>query len=445
MTGALSEVVAGFRRWLYLPDPDALLAVLGAVAANRLPGDPVWLMLVAPPGWGKTELIAPLGALPDVFPVATLTEAALLSGTTHKDAKGGTGGLLREIGDRGMILCKDFTSVLSMHREKRAEVLSALREIYDGSWTRKVGVDGGRTLSWSGKCGAIAAVTPVIDTHHAVLGAMGERFAMYRLPAVEPETTAERALWGAGREDQQRAELSDLVCRLFDELPDDPPAFELSAAERARLVALATMAVQARSAVVREGHTREIELVPGAEAPTRMVKMLARQMIGVQAIGGGRDDAWRIATRMALDSIPATRRKLLDGLRTRDDGGTPELAAAVGLPTTTARRSLEELAVYGMVSRESGGNGKSDRWSLTEHARDLLDRSVPEMSGGGERESVPEMSDDPPTYTPKPQDDISGTVPSSAAEPHSNGSEPGALDADLARWRALSGGGQANP
>ena len=30
---------------------------------------------------------------------------------------------------------QDFGSVLSMHREARAAVLAALREVYDGSWT----------------------------------------------------------------------------------------------------------------------------------------------------------------------------------------------------------------------------------------------------------------------------------------------------------------------
>ena len=49
----LGETVAVFRRWLYLPDPTALYAVLGAVAANRLAGDPVWLLLVGPPGSGS--------------------------------------------------------------------------------------------------------------------------------------------------------------------------------------------------------------------------------------------------------------------------------------------------------------------------------------------------------------------------------------------------------
>jgi hypothetical protein len=154
----VAEAIEVFQRWLYLPDPGALLAVLGAVAANRLDGDPIWLLLVGPPGGGKTEPLQAAVTLPDVHPVATLTEAALLSGTPKRDrAKGATGGVLRSIGEQGIILCKDFGSVLSMRRESRAEVLAALREVYDGSWTRPVGADGGRVLSGRARPGSSAA------------------------------------------------------------------------------------------------------------------------------------------------------------------------------------------------------------------------------------------------------------------------------------------------
>jgi putative DNA primase/helicase len=52
----LESTVAVFQRWLHLPDPDPLYAVLGTIAANRLPGDPVWLLDVGGSSWGKSEL-----------------------------------------------------------------------------------------------------------------------------------------------------------------------------------------------------------------------------------------------------------------------------------------------------------------------------------------------------------------------------------------------------
>lgn len=131
----LAEVLGAFHQWLHLEDVGALYALLGAVAANRLEGDPSWLMLVGASSGGKTELLNALTGLPNTHMAATLTESALLSGTAKKDrAAGAKGGLLRVIGDQGTLILKDFTSVLSMSRDPRAAVLAALREIYDGSW-----------------------------------------------------------------------------------------------------------------------------------------------------------------------------------------------------------------------------------------------------------------------------------------------------------------------
>ena len=94
----------------------------GAVAANRLPGDPVWLVLVAS-GGGKTEMIRACGDLPECAHVAALTEAGLLSGTPAAErAETATGGVLRKIGARGVIVAKDFTSVLAMEKDSRGRV-----------------------------------------------------------------------------------------------------------------------------------------------------------------------------------------------------------------------------------------------------------------------------------------------------------------------------------
>ena len=49
----LLDVVLVFQKWLHLPDPSVLYVNLGAVAANQMPGDPIWLMNVGPPGSGK--------------------------------------------------------------------------------------------------------------------------------------------------------------------------------------------------------------------------------------------------------------------------------------------------------------------------------------------------------------------------------------------------------
>ena len=76
----IEETLQTFERWLHLPNRTPVYAMLGTVAANLLPGDPVWLGLVAPPSSAKTELLNALTGLPFVVSASTLTLAELAVG-----------------------------------------------------------------------------------------------------------------------------------------------------------------------------------------------------------------------------------------------------------------------------------------------------------------------------------------------------------------------------
>jgi hypothetical protein len=366
----IGDTLETFRRWQYLPNPLPLYAALGTVAANRLDGDPVWLLLVAPPAYGKSEILQAISELDDAHSAATLTEGALLSGTPAKDkTKGARGGLLKAIGDFGIIVAKDFGSVLSMHRDARAAVLAALREIYDGHWTRHVGVDGGKTLHWSGKVGFLAGVTDAIERHHAVTASMGERFILCRFPNTDPDTQSRQSLRNVGKEAQMRRELGEAVRTLFASRLDHPRP--VTDTEQGKLINLAGFTVQARSSVERDPYqSREIVLVPAAEAPGRLVKQLVGLLNGLDAIGVPRPDAWNVINQMAWDSLPTLRRKILAYLYGVDQPQTTtEVATAVAHPTTTTKRTLEDLTAHNVVLRDPQGKGKADLWELSNEAQ----------------------------------------------------------------------------
>jgi len=393
----LAKVIATFERWLYLPDVTPLLAVFGAAAANVMLRDPVWLLLIGPPGGGKTELLNSLSELPKVFMTSTLTEASLLSATPAREkAKSASGGLLKKVGDSGILLCKDFTSVLSMHRESRASVLAALREVYDGCWTRHVGVDGGDTLQWKGKLGLIGACTSAIDTHHTVMASMGERFIMYRMPPIDDEELAARALDHQTSGRNMREELSRAVTDLFKAI-DVNDHQVIDGTGRDRLIALATLAVRCRSAVERDSHSREVQLVPEPEAPGRLTIVLAQLFSGVTAVGASNEQAWRVVEKVALDSIPALRLRIVSVLARAM--GPPILldaiADAVQHPPQTTRRAIEDLVLHRVVRCVDKRKGQAGSWSLSEWTqRKITDAQIsfPEMSGYKNGATFPEMS-----------------------------------------------------
>jgi Bifunctional DNA primase/polymerase, N-terminal len=368
---SLEHVLTVFRTWLHLPDAGPVLVTLAVIAANRIESfDPLWVILVGAAGSGKTEALSATTGLDGVHVVATVTEAALLSGTPRKDtAAGASGGLLREIGASGMLVLKDFGSVLSMHRDARAAVLAALRELFDGSWTRVVGVDGGRRLHWEGRLGLLAGATATLDQHHGVMAQLGERFLLYRVSVDDAMAQGRSSLAHHGRERGMRQELAAAVAGLFEglDLSQPPP---LTETDTDRLVSLADLVSRARSPVVRDNYRREVELVPDSEAPGRVVGALARLLTGLRIIGVDDSEAWRITVKTGLDSMPAARRRALELLLGRESATTTEIAVVLGLPNSTSHRVLEDLAAHGAIRRQSQGPGKADLWLIMPWAAD---------------------------------------------------------------------------
>jgi hypothetical protein len=380
----IDETVAVFHKWLLLRNDTPLLAILGTVAANLLPGDPVWLGVVAPGSSAKTEMLASVSHLPHIHKVGTLTLPALLSGTpTNQRAKDARGGLLHEVGDFGIIVLKDFGSILSMRPDAKAEVLGALREIYDGEWTRRVGTQGGRRLYWKGKAGLVFGCTAVIDSHHSVIGAMGERFLLSRLTPEEGQF--KHALKHAGtKTTHMRQELAESVTKLFAQPRRDPQP--LSDDEAEKLDKVIALVVRLRGPLERDRHSRELENIYGAEGTGRLGLTLERLLAGLDSLGVERKVAFNVVKSIAMDSVPPIRRAAYACVYKYRDVTTTDVALALGLPNTTTHRNLEDLAAYHLVERHSQGQGKPDRWTTAADATPPDDEErKPLSSNSGEQ------------------------------------------------------------
>jgi len=388
----LAEVEEAFGRWLLMPDMGGLRFALAILAGHRIGGDPLWGLVVAPPSGTKTEIIRALEAVPRIYPLSELTARTFASGLEggKRDPS-----LLPRLSDHILTL-KDFTTVLTMHREERQAILAQLREIYDGRYDKAWGT--GKELHWRGRVGFIAGVTPIIDLHHAVHQVLGERFILYRLAQPDRRTMAIRALRGRGHEEQMRGELRDVVGRFVASLDTSTPP-SLPAAFEGRLAALADFVSRARSGVVRERSSHDLTLAPEPEAPARLAKQLANLTVGHAIIRSadveGADYAFTY--RVALDCLPQIRLQVIDTL----EGATTyittsQVAAKIGYPTITARRTLEDLAALGIVAvSKAETRGQADNWQLAEGARGLLGIATGALSAESELDT--EMDSVSPT------------------------------------------------
>ena len=374
---AIDDALAVFRRWLG-PDIDtAVYAMLGTVVANALPGDPVWLGLIAPPSSAKTEILNSLSQLQGVVQAATMTPAGLLSGTPKKQqTSGARGGLLNQIGAFGIIVLKDFGSILEMRPDTKGEIMAALREVYDGHWTRVLGTDGGRILTWHGKVGLLFGSTSKIDAHHSVIDVMGNRFLFCRMGPGDQQF--KRALEHSGAVTaQMRRELAEAVVGLLATPRSAPPP--LAPEEIEKLGDVVRLVVRLRGPVERNRYTHEIEAIYGAEGTGRIFLALERLLAGLSTLEVERATALAVVISVALDSVPPLRRAAYEYLTSsashwekRDPRGrlvdcgysTSSIAQKVDLPTNTVRRALEDLAAYRLVERSIQGKGKPDLWAV---------------------------------------------------------------------------------
>ena len=348
---AVEEACTVFAKWLGREyDRDALLALLAALAAHRLGGDPVWLLIVSGSGAAKTETVNSAHTLPGAHAVSTIaSEGALLSATARKErAKNASGGVLREIGSSGILIIKDFTSIISSNSDMRATVLAALREIYDGHWTRKVGTDGGQSLEWAGRITTVGAVTTAWDSSHAVVAAMGDRFILKRIDSSTNRLAAGRqAIRNTGEEKQMRAELAEAINNVLKGVPEGGGT-EPTSEESETILAAADLVTRARTAVEldRQGNPA---MAHAPEMPTRFAKQLTQILRGGVAAGMAREDALRLAIQCARDSMPPLRLEIIDFVAAQSYSSTADVRKALNKPRTTVDRELQCLQLLGVL------------------------------------------------------------------------------------------------
>ena len=350
ITDAHQEFSKFFGKDFDMQTADATLAV---AAANKLTGDPPWLMIISGSGNAKTETVNSVSGVERTIAISTIaSEAALLSATSNKKA-GATGGILRRLGDQGVLVIKDFTSIISGDRKARTQILAALREIHDGKWNRNVGADGGQTILWEGRIIVVCACTTAWDTAYSVVAQMGPRFITIRSSArVGREAAGQRSIRNTGKENIIRSKITQVVTALINDARLDDDDAELSEDEENKLVAAADIVTLARTGVETD-YRGDVVDAHEPEMPTRFVKQLVLIFRGALSIGIERKAAMALALRCAHDSIPPIRLSVLEDLaaddNVLDNCRITDIAKRLGKPWTTVKRTLEALWVLKLV------------------------------------------------------------------------------------------------
>jgi len=365
----ITELHATYKHWLHIEDTDLIDVTLATSLDRRIPGDPVWVMLVAPSGGLKSEVLASLLGLEWCMELDNLTSRSIISGRTKSDKIEAITGLAKEA-DEKVVIFKDFTELLSKERTERGEIISQFRTWYDGTVARRYGsLD--RIVKVKSTIGLIVGVTPAIDLYTATLGVLGERFVKLRYRQ-DREKSRKKAMETLGNEHDMRQELRNAVRHYVsnlkiparaDEVPQIPPGIKQAISNLAELTALARTIVP--KGLGDHGNV-EVDIQP--EYSTRIVKQLLKlaQLLAIVRQSQVTTDELRTVARVAEDSCTPFRLQILKTMLNESLTGY-EIAQRIRISKATVYRALESLELLGFATYEEHQeeSGAIRRYQLT--------------------------------------------------------------------------------
>jgi hypothetical protein len=351
---ALHQVFRKFLGQSY--DVDVLDVVIATrIAHLKCKEDrPPWLFIVGGSGDAKTETLRAMekGA-GGIFVGSITSQASLLSGVGQKDRdKTASGGLLLQWPRQCFLLIIDFTTTLSLNPHARAGVLDGFRWMYDGRWPRATGGGGGRQDHWEGRIGMVGGVTTAIDRASDVISQLGSRWAQIRLddsPARRSDA-GRNAIRNVTRvsEESMSKDLAGAVWSFLGDLPENRD-ITLSEDEEEKILQLSDVVTRVRSAVDFSHSGWQVVDVHALEMPTRFPKTLVQLFRGLLYMGHTRAEAMRMIRRIARDSMPPTRRKVLEDVAAHPNAKASEVRERLNVPDFSARRELEALTALGAL------------------------------------------------------------------------------------------------
>ncbi len=342
------EVRKVFKRWLYMESYEPLDVAFGAMFANRLSGDPLWLFVVAPPGGSKTEILMSMHTAPLVYSTTSLTPHALISGANFG---GRDPSLIPKLNGKVLVI-KDFTTILSMHTMARDEIFGTLRDAYDGQIQKQFG--NGVVRDYKSKFGIVAGVTPAIEGLHSVNISLGERFIKYRIEYKHGRNAVKRALQNVKLGDEMREELTEISRACLDYDFDIVP--DLTDDMMENIILLAELVAWLRGIVSREQYTGQVRFKPMSELGTRLAKQFSKLAFGISIFK--REAVVSPATyqtllKVARDTVPDRVEEVVKQLFNHNcKGKTAEVARWTKLPEPTIRALLQDMELLNIVRKE---------------------------------------------------------------------------------------------
>lgn len=353
------KVLDAYAKHLYLT-PDYELAIRVAYAtvlSEYIPGDPLWVYLVAPPSTGKTVILLSFSTcLRNCFPISTVSPNALVSGWRTQDGRDPS--IIPKLNGKTLIL-KDVTEILEANRDTRDSIYSILRGAYDGTVERAYG--NGITRKYTDvHFSLLAGVTQKVYAERSA--SLGERFLMLHVVKGNDHANAEdiimRALQNVGEDttiaDELQAAASEYITYGLSE-EELEEAYESCGNEfNIRIASLAQLVGMLRGQVDKDVRGEALLYRPQYEMGARLAKQLKKMAISLALLEtpiGVTESIYRNIVRIAFDTCIGFNLEIVQALTTIDRLDLLKLNAITGIPATTLRGRLEDMCDLEILCR----------------------------------------------------------------------------------------------
>ena len=351
----VQEVYGLFKKHLHLPDTEVLDIVFGTVLGNRIPGDPIWMFVVGPPGSTKTVPLIALTGCPRIHSWTGITPHVLISGM---NLQGGIDPSLIPQLNEGIWVDKDFTSIIGLPSAEQNEIFSILRDAFDGECSKPFG--NGMRRRIKSRFGILAAVTPVIEQFTEEHSALGERFLRWdnKLPkgVKERRPYIEKALSNVGKEPEIQAEFNNMAKRVL--LAEyDYTTITVSDEINNKIINLAQFISTLRGTVTRDKFSRDKDIMfkSFTELGTRLSKQLYKLSKGIALFRGVKsvdNSVYKVLLSVARSSIQTRYDDVMEVVYKKELATVAE-TLAIGLPRNTVEFVFENLVMLHAIEKDT--------------------------------------------------------------------------------------------
>jgi len=359
----LEELKKAYKEILLLaPEDDYVIEIcLATMLDTKISGDLAWLLLIAPPAWGKTVILTSLHDSSWSYLIDMITEKTFISGKTYFDRKSGEDlpieGLLPKLHMKTLI-SKEFTTQIMQGEDSRKAIFGQLRGIYDENYSQAFGsFDFSKyPEEWKHvRMGLIAGCTPYIDRYSTMNVILGERYLKLRMRETDRLAANKFARMSTEEKKKKAKSLSSKTKRFLANV-EIPTRFDLPPEDIGNaLDHLAEFIVQCRAPVdMRQSTIGTImyEYETQRELGTRVVQQLQRLGWMLQCIRKTKFDIeiYKRLLRVGFDTVVPDRINIVFYLyNQKKPTSETNIRTVLGWGNSRIKHHLRELVLLNVV------------------------------------------------------------------------------------------------